>query len=125
MIEGFEPYFKRGERYAVVWASTRGAPPPAQQQRRMLADWANQPRVKDLTKRLCVGTATVAESSLMRASLSIVMAFWKPPSPLKVVPNFEAGLDWCLSRIGEERMKLPKPSEVVRRDMLTLLKDTV
>ncbi len=59
------------------------------------------------------------------ASLSIVMAFWKPVSPHKVVPNFEAALDYCLKRIEEQRLPLPKPSEVVRRDILALLKDTV
>lgn len=125
MREGFERYFQRGERYALVWASSRGAPPPGQQQRRMIADWANNARVKDFTKKLCVGTASVAESAMMRASLSIVMAFWKPASPHKVVPSFEAALDYCLKRIEEQRLALPKPPEVVRRDILELLKDTV
>ena len=125
MIEGFERYFQRGERYAVLSVNTRGAPPPAQQQRRMIADWANQARVKALTKKLCIGTATVAENAIMRASLSIVMAFWKAPSPLKVVPSFEAGLDYCLKRIEEQRLALPRSPEVVRREMIARLKDTV
>lgn len=125
VAEGFDRYFKRGERYALIWSAPRGAPPPSQQHRRGIADWANQPRVRDATKRLCVGTATVTQSQLMRASLSIIMAFWKPASPFKIVPSLESGLDYCLRRISDERLTMVTSPDRAKREMLELLKDEV
>jgi hypothetical protein len=125
VAEGFDRYFKRGERYALIWSAPRGAPPPGQQHRRGIADWANRPLVRDATRRLCVGTATVTQSQLMRASLSIVMAFWKPASPFKIVSSLETGLDYCLRRILDERLPMAKSPELAKREMLELLKDEV
>lgn len=125
MADGFERYFARGERYAVLTASPRNAPAPGQRERRMIAEWANHPRVRDYSKRLCVGSATVTPNPLARAALSVIMAFWKPPTPLEIAPTVEKGLDYCLRRIQEERLPMSKPNELVRYEMLRLLKDAI
>jgi len=125
MSDGFERYFARGERYAVLSATPRNAPAPGQKERRMIAAWADHPRVRDFSKRLCVGSATVAANPLTRAALSVIMAFWKPAAPFEIAPSVEKGLDYCLQRIQEERLTMSKPQELVRYEMLRLLADAV
>jgi hypothetical protein len=125
MADGFERYFARGERYAVLSATPRNAPPPGQRERRMIADWANHPRVRDYSKRLCVGSAVVTPNPLARATLSVIMAFWKPPTPYEIAPNHEKALDYCLHRIQEERLALSKPLDLVRYEMLRVLHDAI
>jgi hypothetical protein len=125
MADGFERYFARGERYAVLSATPRNAPAPDQRERRMIAEWANHPRVRDYSKRLCVGSATVTPNPLARAALSVIMAFWKPPAPFEISPTLEKGLDYCLRRIQEERLSMSKPQDLVRYEMLKLLHDAV
>ena len=123
MADGFERYFARGERYSVLSTSPRDASVPAHAERKAIADWANHPRVRDFSKRLCVGSATVVHNALSRAALSIITAIWKPPSPLEVVPTIERGLDYCLQRIREEKLPLVKSTDLVRYEMLALLRD--
>jgi len=123
MADGFERYFARGERYAVLSTSPRDAAIPAQAERKQIGEWANRPRVRDFSKRLCIGSATVVHSTMARAALSIITAIWKPPSPLEIVPSLDRGLDYCLRRIREERLPLGKPADLVRHEMLALLKD--
>lgn len=125
MAEGFERYFARGDRYAVLTASPRNAPAPGPRERRMIADWANHPRVRDYSKRLCVGSAMVTTNPLTRAALSVIMAIWKPPTPFDISPTLERGVDYCLRRIQEERLPLSKPQAFVRYEMLKLLNDAV
>lgn len=125
MADGFERYFARGERYAVLTATPRNAPAPGQKERRQIADWANHPRVRDYSKRLCVGAAMVTPNPLARATLSVIMAFWKPPNPYEIAPSFDKALDYCLRRIQEERLSTNKPVELVRYEMLRLLQDAV
>ena len=125
MSDGFERYFLRGERYAVLSASPRNAPAPGQRERQMIGEWANHPRVRDFSKRLCVGSATVTPNPLTRAALSVIMAFWKPAAPFEIAPTVERGLDYCLARLRDERLALPKPQEMVRYEMLALLKDAL
>ncbi len=125
MADGFERYFARGERYAVLSATPRNAPAPGQRERRMIAEWANHPRVRDFSKRLCVGSATVTANPLSRAALTVIMAFWKPPAPFEIAPSLEQALDYCLRRIQEERLQLSKPQDLVRYEMLKLLEDAI
>ena len=123
MADGFERYFARGERYAVLSTSPRNAKVPAHAERKMIGEWANHPRVRDFSKRLCIGSAAVVHNALSRAALSIITAIWKPPLPLEIVPTFERGLDYCLQRIREERLPVPRSLDLVRNEMLALLKD--
>jgi hypothetical protein len=85
MAEGFERYFERGERYAVLAVAPRNVPAPGPLERTLIGEWANHPRVRDFSRRLCVGTATVLGSPLTRVAFSVIMAFGKPPSPVEAV----------------------------------------
>jgi hypothetical protein len=125
MADGFERYFARGERYAVITASSRGAPMPEPKERRAIANWANHPRVRDFTKRLCIGAATIVEGTMARATLSVIMAIWKPAMPLEIVPGLDPALDYCFRRLREEHMTLHKPPDLIRYELLALLKDTI
>ncbi len=125
MADGFDTYFKRGERYALLTVAPRNAPVPGQRERQLIAEWANHPRVRDFSKRLCVGSATVVSNPLARAALSVITAIWKPPSPFLAVPTVEAGLSYCLEQIHQAGLALPKPRELVRYEMLKLLEDAI
>lgn len=125
MSEGFERYFSRGERYAVLSVSPRNAPMPGPRERELIATWANHPRVKDFSKRLCVGSATVAANPLARATLTVILAIFKPSAPHEVVSTPEKGLDYCLKRIQEERLTLSKPIDLIRYEMRALLADAI
>jgi hypothetical protein len=121
MANGFERYFGRGERYTVLTVPGRGSTVPGQRERTLIAAWADQPRVRDFSRRLCVGSATVVMSPLARAAFSVITTIWRPPSPVEVVPSVERGLDYCLSRIHGERLKTTRPPEVVRGEVLRLI----
>ena len=125
MSDGFERYFARGERYAVLSATPRNAPAPGQKERRMIAEWADHPRVRNFSKQLCVGSATVASNPLTRAALAVIMAIWKPAAPFEIAPSVDKGLDYCLRRIREERLPMAKPLELVRYEMMQLLRDAI
>ena len=125
LADGFERYFARGERYAVLSASPRNAAAPAQRERKLIADWAGHPRVRDFSKRLCVGSATVAQNAITRAALTVIMALWKPAAPFEIVSGVAPGLDYCLRRIREENLSMSKPSDLVRYEMLRRLEGLV
>jgi hypothetical protein len=121
LSEGFERYFERGERYAVLVATPRHAAPPNHLERKMISEWAHHPRVRDFSKRLCVGTAAIVTSALTRAAFSVIMAFGKPASPIEAVTSLDQGLDYCLRRIQEERLPTSKPNDLVRYEIVRAL----
>ncbi len=121
LIDGFEPYFERGERYAVLTVSPPKAPAPGHAERKLIGQWTSHPRVRDAVRRLCVGAATVAPSAIERAALSIIWALGKPPCPSEAVPTIERGLDFCLERIRVEGLALPKLADLVRYETLRAL----
>jgi hypothetical protein len=123
MMDGFETYFQRGEKYAVLSLTPRNAPVPEQAERKMLGEWMNQPRVRDYTKRLCVGSATLIANPLTRAAYSIIMAFGRPAAPNEAVPTVERGLDYCLERIREAGLATPRPAGLIRYELLRELRD--
>jgi hypothetical protein len=125
MADGFEPYFARGEQYAVLSAQSRNAPVPGARERKMIAEWANHPRTLDFSRRLCVGSAVVVGNPLTRATLSIIMSIWKPASPFQPVSTVEKGLDYCLGRIHAEGLKVSKPIELIRYEILREVSDLV
>jgi len=125
MANGFERYFGRGERYALLSASPRNAPSPGPNERKLIADWANDPRVRDFSRRLCIASATVVPNPLARAAMAVIIAIWKPPLPQEMVPTVERGLDYCLQRIRDERLPIQKPVEIMRADALAHLRDVV
>ena len=99
MIRGFENYFARDERYALL-NFTPGKPTvPDARYRRLIAGWANQPRVRDLSRKLCVGSATVVQGPLTRAALTAILWLWTPPSPHCSVATPREGVEWCLDKL--------------------------
>ncbi len=123
LIDGFEPYFQRGERYAVLAVPTPNAPTPGHVERKLLGAWTSHPRVREAIKRLCVASATVVPSALERAALSIIWAFGKPPCPSEAAATLERGLDFCLERMRQEGLRLPKPPDLVRYETLRTVND--
>ncbi len=118
LMDGFEPYFRGAERYAVLSVPTPGAPAPGHAERKLLGAWTSHPRVREAIKRLCVGAATVVPSAIERAALSIIWALGKPPCPSEAVPTIERGLDFCLERMRQEKLHLAKPPDLLRYETL-------
>ncbi len=54
MTQGFERYFVRGERYATLHVSPKDADAVGAKERKLIVDYANNPRVKEFSKKLCV-----------------------------------------------------------------------
>jgi len=125
MMDEFERYFQRGERYAVLTITARNAPVPGQVERRMIGEWVNHPRVRDYTKRLCVGSATLISNPLARAAHTIIMAFGKPAIPSEAVPTLEKGLDYCLECIRSAALPTSQPLELMRYHLIRELRDMV
>lgn len=125
MADGFERYFERGERYTLISVSPRNAPVPGSRERKLIAEWANHPRVRDFSKRLCVGSATVVTSPVARAALTVITSLWKPVSPMEVVPSIAKGLEYCLRVAQQERLALPGPADFVRYQLQQLLEEGV
>ncbi len=125
MADGFERYFGRGERYALLSTSPRNSPAPGPRERKLISDWASHPRVRDFTKRLCIASATVVPNALARAALSVILAVWKPPLAQELVSTAEQGIDYCLKRIREEHLPMSQPFDFVRHNALARLRDVL
>lgn len=99
MAAGFERYFQRGERYALITYAPHGPLLPDARYRKLVADWANTPRVRELSARLCVGSATVVQSAVMRGAMTAILWLWTPPSPHCAVATPYEAVEWCLDRL--------------------------
>ncbi len=99
MIAGYDALFARGERYALITYTPDGGALPSARDRKRIADWAESPRVRDLSKKLCVGSATVVQNALMRGALTAITWLWKPSAPHKAVSTPHEGVDWCLEQL--------------------------
>jgi hypothetical protein len=118
MSEGYEKYFERGERYAVLNLTQRDFVLPDGAGRKLIADWVHHPRVRDYTRRLCVGAVSVNRGLLYRVAFNLVMTFDKPVVETKCVATLEEGLDHCLGRIRAEGLKLAQSPDFVRYEVL-------
>ena len=123
MTQGFERYFVRGERYATLHVSPKDADAVGANDRKLIVDYANNPRVKEFSKKLCVASATVIENTLMRGTLTAIQWFWTPAAPFKAVANVEAGVDYCLDALARARLPLPRSAAAIRLEILKQLKD--
>ena len=125
MQASFERYFLRGERYALVTVSPRGSTPPGAHERRAIAEWANSPRVRDYSKRLCVGSGTVVENALMRGALTAMMWIWTPVSPHKAVSTTDEAIDFALEKLKAANIPLPRGGEALRVEIHSWLRGRV
>jgi len=123
MNDEYERIWERGERYAIVSHVERTTEPTTAGGRRLLAEWAGRPRVRRMSRELCVGTATVVPNPIARGGLTALLWLWTPPSPHQAVATTEEAVDWCLARIDEAGLALPKPAAEVRRAALSMIRD--
>jgi hypothetical protein len=118
MSAGFDGYFARGERYALLWMQAPNGRSPGLRERAQIAGWIAHPRVRDFTKRLCVGAAAVVPNSIVRGALSAIMMVAKPPTPFNVVSTPAEGIDRCFEYLAASGLSLPKPKDLIRREAL-------
>jgi hypothetical protein len=65
-----------------------------------------------------VASATVVPGVLERTALTVIYALAKPACPSDAVPTIERALDFCLTRMRAEGLKLPKAPEALRLDVI-------
>jgi hypothetical protein len=114
MTEGFERCFARGEKYALVSVRPSNVAMPGPNERRRIAAWANHPRVQESMRRLCVGTAVVVQSPLLRAGLSVFTAIFNPAVRIEPVASSQKGIDYCITQLLKQGVRLQKPGDLVR-----------
>lgn len=118
MAVSYERYFRRGERYALV---SGGGGTIAARERGAIGKWADSPRVREKSRELCVGSATITRGALARGALTALLWIWRPASPHHIAATPEEAVDWCLLRLAEAKLALPRSSEVVRREAIRRL----
>jgi len=101
MAAGFERYFRRAEPYAVLNTARLGANSPDARGRLRIAQWGNAPRVRQLSRLLCAGTATVLTFPWERRALTALSWLWTPPAPHQAVGSVDDGLAYCLASLGQ------------------------
>jgi hypothetical protein len=114
LAAGSERLFARGERYTLIVCSPIKSEMGARA-RKLITDWSNKPHVREKSRALCVGSATVVRNPLHRGALTAILWLWKPPAPHEPVATPEAAVDWCLERMQAEGVSLPRSREVLRR----------
>lgn len=115
MTEGFEQYFARGVRYAVINHTPRGGGIAGSKERRRIADWANSARVRSISAELCVGSSIVLRDPFARAALAAIQWFWKPTFPYCTTTSPRTAIDWCLGQIHLSALPMPRNDDEVRR----------
>lgn len=125
MQASFERYFQRGQRYALVTVPPHGSTPPGANERKAIAEWANSPRIRDYSKKLCVGSASVVENALMRGALTAMMWIWTPASPHKAVSTADEAIDYCLEKLESGNVPLPRGGEALRVEVHAWLRGRV
>ena len=118
MIEGYERYFVRGERYALLSHTPKGAGLAGAKQMRQIVDWANEPRVRSLSTELCVGSSTVVREAFSRAALTAILWFWKPPAPHRAAATPREALEFCLERMRAEKLAIGRTEDELRELVL-------
>jgi len=125
MQSSFERYFRRAERYALITVSPRGSTPPGANERKAIAEWANSPRVREYSKQLCVGSASVMENALMRGALTAMMWIWTPASPHKAVSTVDEAIDYALDKLKTSQVPLPRGGEALRVEIHSWLRTRI
>lgn len=120
---GFERYFARGERYALITGSPRDSVIAARE-RKLITDWTNSPGVRERSRELCVGSATIVPSALSRGALTAMLWVCKPTSPHLAAADGDEALDFTLAKLEEARLPLAASPSIVRREALKVLSGT-
>jgi hypothetical protein len=118
-----ERIWKRGDRYAMISRTPKGGSATGPRGRKLIADWANRPRVRQMSKELCVGTATIVEGAIARGALTALLWVWTPAAPHHVASTIEDAVDWSLRAIERAGLTLPRPRAEVRQRAITTLRN--
>ncbi len=113
MMAGYDALFARGDRYALITYTPDGGQLPGARERKRIAEWAESPRVRDFSKKLCVGSATVVQNALMRGALTAITWLWKPAAPHKAVSTPNEGIEWCLDQLEGAGIRMPHARDQV------------
>ena len=124
MVEGYERFFQRGVRYAVLVVSPGVFVRIGARERKAIGAWVNDPRIHALTGKLCVGSATVVPSPVARGALTALLWFWTPAMPHRAVSTVEEGLDFCLEHVASAGLTLPRPAVEIRAEVVSLLRES-
>lgn len=107
MAAGYERYFARGDRYAIVNVTPRDADPIGARERKAVTDWASSARVRQKSGELCVGSSTVVKDAIARGALTAMLWLWKPASPHHVTTSVEDAVDWTISKLEQAGVPMP------------------
>lgn len=121
MATGFEHYFRRAEPYAVLNTARLGADVPDARARLRIAQWGNAPRVRQLSRLLCAGTASVLTFPWERRALTALSWLWTPSAPHQAVASVDEGLAYCLDCLARRGVDLPRDRETFRIDAQRML----
>ena len=122
MASGGERYFRRAEPYAVLNTARLGANAPDARGRLRIAQWGNLPRVRQFSKLLCAGSATVMTFPWERRAATALSWLWTPASPCRSVSTVDEGLAYCLGALAERAVDLPRDPETFRIDVQRMLR---
>lgn len=123
--EGYERYFARGKKYALISATPRDAIPMGARERKAVADWAGSARVRQKSGELCVGSATIVKDAIAKGALTAILWLWKPANPHHVTTTPEDAVDWCIAQLQAAGVPLPSDPSEMRRRALSILRGVV
>lgn len=118
MNDAYERLWKQGKRYSLLSYTPRKAAQTGAHGRKLIAEWANRPRVRAMSKELCVGSATVVQSALERGAITALLWLWTPASPHHLAASAEDGLDYCIRQLEAAELPLGMPAAELRRTVL-------
>jgi hypothetical protein len=107
----FEGYFRRAERYALIFDTRPVTTLPDAKCRKALAAWLNTPSVRLGTSRLNVGAAIIVTSQLARYGITVVNWLYKAPTPQFPTATMGEAVTWCCKAL--ERAHVPLGARLV------------
>jgi hypothetical protein len=113
MSDGFEVVWTHNKPYAVLFVPHPNVKVPGPQERSALAAFANHPRVVDISKRFCVGTAAVVPNPLLRVALSAVVSSQPMHQRVEPVSTVERDLEHCMKLLETGKVPLDRPAGLI------------
>jgi hypothetical protein len=115
LAQGLERQFQRRDPFALLSVSESQVEPIDPLTRQRLAEWGNRPRVQSLFKQYCAGYATVAAGDAERRALTALLSSWTPDAPHELAGTLARGLDYCVARLDDRRVRLAPSSAGFRQ----------
>lgn len=95
-----------GKRRNAMVVDLRLAEQLTTEQRKLLSTWLNENET--LVREVCVGTAFVVRSPMVRAVLATVLWIQSHPGPHTVVSRMQNGLEWCTDLLRRADVAVPE-----------------